>query len=51
MDELKKLEKAGEISQDDQRLYSEKCKVGNDRYDQGNRFEVLEQKQQEIMQV
>ena len=50
MDELKKQEKAGEISQDDHRLYADEVQESTDatikEIDQ-----LLEQKQQEIMQV
>ncbi|WP_416896635.1 MAG: ribosome recycling factor [Minwuia sp.] len=50
MDELKKQEKDGDISQDDHRLYSDEVQEVTDRtiklVD-----EIVEQKQQEIMQV
>ena len=50
MDELKRLEKAGEMSQDDQRLYSDEVQSETDRTIK-EIDEVLEAKQQEIMQV
>ena len=49
MDELKRLEKAGEMSQDDQRLYSDEVQSETDRTIK-EIDEVLEVKQQEIMQ-
>ncbi len=50
MDELKKQEKAGEISQDDQHLYGEEVQTFTDKTIK-EIDEVLDQKQQEIMQV
>ncbi len=50
MDELKRLEKSGEMSQDDQRLYSDEVQSETDRTIK-EIDEVLEVKQQEIMQV
>ena len=50
MDELKRLEKAGDMSQDDQRLYSDEVQTETDRTIK-EIDEVLEVKQQEIMQV
>ncbi|WP_417515191.1 ribosome recycling factor [Minwuia sp.] len=50
MDELKKQEKAGEISQDDQRLYGDEVQEMTDRTIK-EIDSLLEQKQAEIMQV
>ena len=47
---MKKLEKAGEMSQDDQRLYADEVQAQTDRIIK-EIDDLLEVKQQEIMQV